>query len=189
MHLKQVSEVQAANTASKQQELESLYGTRYSELLRLPYFDIIEYHVVDPMHNMLLGTGKHMMSIWKEEGILKDKDFELIQQNVDSMNVPVNIGRIPFKIESNFASFTADQWKNWICVYSLYCLHTLLPREHYSCWILFVEACCYLMLPSITLQDVEKADEKLIEFCKAFETLYGSEKCTPNMHMHLHINP
>ena len=48
------------------------------------------------------------------------------------MEVPVNIGRISFKIESNFASFTADQWWNWICVYSLYCLQELLPVEHYS---------------------------------------------------------
>ena len=70
MYLKQISEVQAANIASK----------HHSELLRLPYFDIIEYHVVDPVHIMLLGTGMHMMNIWKEEGILKNKDFKLIQK-------------------------------------------------------------------------------------------------------------
>lgn len=27
-------------------------GVRYSELLRLPYFDIVRFHLVDPMHNL-----------------------------------------------------------------------------------------------------------------------------------------
>ena len=60
-----------------------------------------------------------MMKIWKEQYILKDKDFEYLQEIVNRTKVPVCIGRIPFKLESNFASFTADQWKNWTCVYSL----------------------------------------------------------------------
>lgn len=187
MHLQHVSEVQEATTASRQNELEKMHGVRYSELLRLPYFDIIEYHVVDPMHNILLGTGKHMMSIWKDQGILSAQHFDLIQEKVDKMQVPTKIGRIPYKIASNMSSFTADQLKNWICVYSLYCLHSVLPTEHYSCWVLFVEACCYLLKPCITLQELERADENLVEFCKAFETLYGKENCTPNMHMHLHL--
>ena len=187
IHMEQVSEVCSAKTASRQQELEKQYGARYTELLRLPYFDVIEYHVVDPMHNLLLGTSKHMMKIWKEQYILKDKDFEYLQEIVNRTKVPVCIGRIPFKLESNFASFTADQWKNWTCVYSLYCLRDLLPASHYSCWVLFVEVCCSLLQPSITREDLERADEKLCEFCKAFETLYGKKNCTPNMHMHLHL--
>ena len=94
------------------------------------------------MHNLLLGTSKHMMKIWKEQNTLTDQNLESIQEKVNRMEVPINIGRIPFKIELNFASFTADQWRNWTCVYSLYCLQPLLPIEHYSCWVLFVEACC-----------------------------------------------
>ena len=39
------------------------YGVRYSVLLELPYWDPIKFAVVDPMHNLFLGTGKHMMHI------------------------------------------------------------------------------------------------------------------------------
>jgi len=119
------------------------------------------------MHDLLLGTSKHMMKMWKKQGILTEQDFESLQEKVNRMEVPVSIGRIPLKIESQFSSFTADQWRNWTCVYSLYCLHNVLPTDHYSCWSLFVEACCSLLKPSITLQDLERADEKLCEFCKA----------------------
>ena len=86
------------------------------------------------MHNLLLGTGKHMMNMWKEFRLLTNEHFQEIQEKVDRTDVPTKVGRIPYKISSNFSSFTADQWKNWICLYSLYCLHSVLPADHYSCW-------------------------------------------------------
>ena len=61
--------------------------------------------------------------------------FKKHQETVSRMEVPVNIGSISFNIEPNFASFTADQWRNWMCDYSLYYLQELLPIEHYSCWV------------------------------------------------------
>ena len=45
------------------------WSVRYSELLRLPYFDIVRYHCLDVMHNLMLGTAKHMMNIWKSLGL------------------------------------------------------------------------------------------------------------------------
>ena len=97
-HLQQVSKVNDARTATQQNEKK--YGVRYSELLRLPYFDIVEYHVIDPMHNLLLGTGKYLMAMWKDSGILTKAQFEYIQQEIDGMKVPANVGRIPYKIAS-----------------------------------------------------------------------------------------
>ena len=34
-----------------------MHGVRYSELNRLPYFDPIRMTIIDPMHNILLGTS------------------------------------------------------------------------------------------------------------------------------------
>ena len=187
IHLQHAMEVKSAKTSSRQHELQKQYGVRYSELLRLPYVDIIQFHVVDPKHNMLLGTSKHMMKVWKEQGILNDPEFQRLQHTVNEIKVPAGIGRIPFRIDSGFTSFTADQWKNWTCIYSLYCLHGVIPQQHYACWSLFVEACCFLLQPSISLQELEEADEKLQKFCRTFQDLYGREHCTPNMHMHLHL--
>ena len=36
---------------------------RYSELLRLPYFDIVSFVMIDLMHNLLLGIAKQLMKI------------------------------------------------------------------------------------------------------------------------------
>jgi len=35
------------------------HATRYSELSHLPYFDMVEQVVIDPMHNLFLGLSSH----------------------------------------------------------------------------------------------------------------------------------
>ena len=69
-------------------------------------------HLVDPMHNLFLGTSKRMLTIWKDIKIISDSDF-LILQEVDAINPPSNIGQIPSKISAGFAGFTAEQWMHW----------------------------------------------------------------------------
>lgn len=130
--------------------------------------------VVDPMHNLLLGTAKHMLSIWKSRGILSHKDFDLIQQKVDSFVTPHDVGRIPSKIASGFACFTADQWRNWILLYSQCSIKELLPPLDYYCWQLFVKACNLLCRRSITVAQLKEADMLILDFCLNFEMLYGA---------------
>ena len=53
------------NTQVARKEIEREHGVRYSTLLKLPYFDAVRMCVIDPMHNLLLGTAKHITEIWK----------------------------------------------------------------------------------------------------------------------------
>ena len=39
----------------------------------------------------------------------------------------------------------------------------------------------------LKIDDVKKGHEFLLRFCKHFQQLYGKDKVTPNMHMHMHI--
>ena len=50
--------------------LEVKHGVRYSCLIQLPHFDPIKFAIVDPMHNLLLGTAKHVLFVWIKKGIL-----------------------------------------------------------------------------------------------------------------------
>ena len=100
--------------------------------------------LVDPMHNLLLGTAKHMLELWKSLGILSSKQYDEIQDRVDSYVCPRDIGRVPSKISSSFPGFTEEQWKNWTMFFSLFALKGFLQQEHYNCWQLFVNA-CYLI--------------------------------------------
>ena len=101
--------------------------------------------------------------------------------------VPKNIGRLPLSISSNYNGFKAAQWSSWKTIYSPIILKKFLPSEHYCCWLLFVRACAILTQRILRISDVQTADSLLITFCKKVEEIYGSNYCTPNMHLHLHL--
>ena len=42
------------------EDIESEVGCRYYCLLQLPYFDPVKMTVIDPMHNLYLGTAKRV---------------------------------------------------------------------------------------------------------------------------------
>ena len=118
---------------------------------------------------------------------MKEKEFNILQEKVDSINPPAGIGRIPRKIGSAFSSFTADEWKHWTILYSVHILFGVIPDENYECWCLFVDACRILCQLTITPDEVKKAHFCIINYCKRFQEVYGEEFCTPNMHMACHL--
>ena len=58
VHVQKATEARHARTATEYRALERSYGCKYSVLFELPCFDIVRYHVVDPMHNFVLRFGK-----------------------------------------------------------------------------------------------------------------------------------
>ena len=101
-----------ARTQAAQKAIEKEYGIRYSILNELPYFNPSRICIIDPMHNLLLGTVKHMIDVWKSCMKLKKDDFETIQETFTHFVTPPNIGRLPHNnIASGFSGFTAEQYK------------------------------------------------------------------------------
>ena len=71
-----------------------LTSVRWSELLRLPYFDPIRFLTVDPMHCLFLGIAKWIVKkIWVDEGVL----------------TPADLGRIPQKSTVKKVLLTSQQ--------------------------------------------------------------------------------
>ena len=62
--------MQNTTTATERRRIERENGARYAELLRLPYFDVVRFHVVGPMHNLFLGLAKRTTETWKSLSIL-----------------------------------------------------------------------------------------------------------------------
>lgn len=161
--------------------------THFSVLLKLEYFDVIRFCTVDPMHNLFLGTAKKMFKIWTDLKLFTPSQLKEIEDRIQSIEVPSDIGRLPMRITSNSGSYTAEQWKNWTLIYSVYCLKGILPEAHFRCWQTFVLACKYFCQSVISKTDLDIADGLILKFCKSVETLYGNEAVTPNMHLHNHL--
>ena len=128
-----------------------------------------------------------MFKVWLDLGILTLMDLQEIDRKSALFKVPYSIGRLPTNIASNYGGFKAVQWQTWITVYSPVVLKGLIPTGHFQCWLLFVRACSILSKRYLAESDVITADLLLLNFCKVFEELYGSERCTPNLHLHLHL--
>ena len=187
-HRNDVKKLSKCKSKTELSKKESELGCRYSYLLELPYFDPPTMLVIDPMHNLFLGLAKHFTKkVFLKNLILTEDKLEVIQDRINKVMVPSDIGRIPHKIESSFNSFTADQYKNWVNHYSVMCLHGLLTTEHLECWRHLVLACRILCKFSLTHNDVIVADALLLKFCCRTEYLFGKHIITPNMHMSCHI--
>ena len=122
-----------------------------------------------------------------QRDVITESCFKLVQNRIDSFVIPSSIGRIPHKIRSGFASFTADQWKNWVLYFSLIALREVLPQDMYECWRHFVLACRALSSKELTSHQIQLGDALLLQFCRRTERIFGKESITPNMHMHCHL--
>ena len=66
-HREQAEDILEQTSQTDKNLKEHQYGTRYTELMMLPYFDCFKFHIIDPMHNLFTGTAKHIMrNIWLE---------------------------------------------------------------------------------------------------------------------------
>ena len=74
-----------ANAADEQKRE---FGCRFSVLIELPYYNIIRFCVINPMHNLLLGTAKHMFTVWSAMDLVNKSDCARIQEKVDSFVTP-----------------------------------------------------------------------------------------------------
>ena len=187
-HRKIVNKIVSTKTKTHRENLEKTFGVRYSVLLNLEYFDPIRMTIIDPMHNLFLGTAKKMLHIWKEKEILKPEDFKKIESQVGKIVCPSDVGKLPQKIASCFGAFNADQFKNWTILFSVYALKGVIPNVHLEYWRKFVLACKILCTRSVSKSNVKVAHRLLISFCMKVEETFGVDSITPNMHMHVHLD-
>ena len=156
-----------------------------TELMLLPYFDCVLFHIIDPMHNLFMGTAKHIMkNVWldSEKPLLEKKDLENIQEKMDKLKVPASVGRMPKKIKNSYGGFTADQWKTFTTLFSIYAMWNILPSSDLELWQDFVMACSCLCSPVITETKALLAHSYLLKFFQSFEQIYGKHRVTPNIH-------
>ena len=73
----------------------------------IPYHTI-EMLLIDPMHNLFLGTAKHIaQDIWIGRSILGASAISKIEARLRSLIIPVGLGRLPTSINAG-CFLTAD---------------------------------------------------------------------------------
>lgn len=74
-HIKHAVEWRDASSPGEREMLYKQHGVRWSELLRLPYWNPLKFVIIDGMHNLFLGlTRYHVLSIVGFDPEFKDND-------------------------------------------------------------------------------------------------------------------
>ena len=116
------------------------------------HFDVVQWHVIDPMHNIFLGIAKHAFKTWKDLNIISTTaQCEAIQTRVDMINTPPRLGRIVRKIDSGFASLTTN---DWILLYSLHALYRICQMKIFAYLLKLVESYFCQLLQSGKLKNL-----------------------------------
>jgi hypothetical protein len=163
---------------------------RWSEMLRLPYFNPIRHLIVDPMHCLFLGIARWIIKrLWIDGGKITKTDLKLMEKRAKEIKLPADMGRIPYKISTGegFSGFTADQWKSFILIYAIPLMWDLLVTSDRKILANFVKACSLLTCRIIDNNMLGQAHDRLLQVAKLIEENYGPESITPNIHLSLHI--
>ena len=126
------------------------------------------------------------MKFWAQNSCAQG-DLTSIQKEVDSFCTPSGFGRLHRKVENGFANFKAEQWENWILIYSVVCFKSVLSASQYSMRLVFVQACSLLCSRAITYDGIILSDRLIHEYCCLFQEEFGGERCYPNLHLHCHL--
>ncbi|GBB97810.1 hypothetical protein RclHR1_30760001 [Rhizophagus clarus] len=61
------------------------------------------------------------MKLWISEGILNDEKLKIMQERVDMIKFPSDLGYRPVRIATgdDFSNFTADMWKTFILIFAI----------------------------------------------------------------------
>ena len=172
--------VEAARIAQKN-------GVRYSQLLRLPYFDIVRMTTIDPMHTFLLGMVKRETALHLD--MLSNSERKEFVRRLKSVKLPYDIGRLPSNIfdRDSLDGATADQWKTYITTCARPCMHKLIPSLPYKSLVLLSEIVSMISSPVMSFDDIDHLDRLLHEHHALFGRIYGKWAITVNYHMSLYI--
>ena len=154
-----------------QQKLCSHLGARYSVLQEQDYWFLTVY-VTLWWILCIISTLGQLNIWWRMCGLMTRMNSYLMRTLRESKNLliqwqyPKILDAYLEKLLAAFQGFTADQWKNWTVVYSLFALKGVLPEDHPECWRHFVLACKLLGKKILTDDNIELGDRHLMEFCK-----------------------
>ena len=142
------------------------------------------------MHYLFLGITKWIVKrIWVDEKILTSDALKSIQRNMNQIQVPADLSRIPRKIncEEGFSNFTTDKWRIFYTIYATISLWEHLSAIDRMILTHFVKVCSILVGRILELDLVQEAHERLIKIVKLIEKHYGHDKITLNLHLSLHL--
>ncbi|KAF6741021.1 hypothetical protein DFP72DRAFT_995748 [Ephemerocybe angulata] len=174
-------------------------GVRWSELLRLPYWNPLEFAVVDSMHNLFLNNCKnHCRKVWGMDSsdILDAIVLGEVVDDIKKTTLPSWIAAPSQNIGTKKqGKLSADQWRV-LCTVSLVITLVRLwgeggeqatSRKWLDNFLALVTAIKYATKRSTTEESITIVDDHLQLYLKGLVELFSRDVLTVNHHLSLHL--
>lgn len=160
-------------------------------MIAFKYFDLVNSFTVDYMHNVLLGVTKQLMKLWFDSSVkldfhIKDKDFLILNERILSIKPTSDITRKPRSLAERH-HFKANEYRSLLLYYLRFCLSGVLPMQYVHHFQLLSAGIYILLRSEIDEKKISAAEKMLIQFADEFETLYGIDSVTMNIHLLRHM--
>ncbi|OBZ80974.1 hypothetical protein A0J61_10977 [Choanephora cucurbitarum] len=100
--------------------------------------------------------------------------------------VPSIARKLP--IGKDFCNFKAEEWTTWLLILSPYLLAQRLTTEAHNHWMFLVKASRIFLSSSLTMSELDEAQELMKAFLVGFEAVYDDKfLITSNIHNALHL--
>lgn len=161
-------------------------------LIALADFDLVNGFCIDYMHAVLLGIMKKQLSLWldssnhREPYYIKPKLQQVLNTRIQNMKPPSEMARRPRSI-FEIGNFKANEYRSLLLYYLPNTLFGLLKKSYVEHFHLLSSAIYMLLEEKIPIQNVAKAENKLIQYADDYEKLYGKHNVTINLHLMRHV--
>lgn len=161
-------------------------------LVSLPKFQIIKGFGVDYMHCVCIGVVRNFLNFfmnpkhYKRAFYLNKTKLSVLEKKFLSIKPISEIERKP-KPFANRCDYTANEQRSILLYYFPVCLIGVLPSKYLNNFQLLSFAIYILLKPSISNDDLTKAEKYLKDFVYGFEILYGKSAMVMNIHLLTHI--
>lgn len=155
-------------------------------------FDLIWSYCIDYMHCILLGVMKKLLSLWLDSTnhthafYIKPADQLILSRKITSIKPISEISRKPGPV-SNRLNYKANDYRTLLLYYLRFSLVGVLSKRYIDNFQLLSSSIYTLLKETITMVEIHVAERNLNEFCDQFESLYGSNNVTMNIHLTRHI--
>lgn len=161
-----------------------------SSLITLPLFDISKGVIIESMHAVYLGVVKQhttlLLTKTKAPYYVGSRNLcGIIDNCLLSIKPPSRRSRKPRSI-STYKQWKASEWRNWLD-YAPICLKKVLGKKYVNHIALLSEAIHSLNNDSISVGDLERAENLLKKYVYLFQKYFGIISISSNVHLLNHI--
>ncbi|OAD70396.1 hypothetical protein PHYBLDRAFT_70687 [Phycomyces blakesleeanus NRRL 1555(-)] len=81
------------------------------------YFHLVECTVIDPMHNLYIGTAKRVMAKWRSSGLITDAHLAATRVDAENVLLSEYYTSLGTRIGRGFPFMKANEWKECEVLY------------------------------------------------------------------------